>query len=67
MLKATSAQFVYDYGDFRSDLEALVDRCFDLYIYVSSYGVRQLINQLPQGLVISEILSPYSVKYSVHP
>jgi hypothetical protein len=59
---ATNAQFVYNYGDFRGDPEALVDRCFDLYVHVSSYGVRQLIIRLPKGLVNPEIFAPYIVK-----
>jgi hypothetical protein len=59
---ATNAQFVYNYGDFRGEPEALVDRCFDLYVHVSSYGVRQLIIRLPKGLVDPEIFVPYIAK-----
>jgi hypothetical protein len=62
---ATNAQFVYNYGDFRSDPEALVDRCFDLYVHVSSYGVRQLIIRLPKGLVNPKIFAPYLVDYMI--
>jgi hypothetical protein len=64
-LTATNAQFIYHYSDFRGEPEALVDRCFDLYVHVSSYGVRQLIIRLPKELANPKIFAPYLVKYMV--
>jgi hypothetical protein len=61
-LTATNAQFLYHYGDFRGQPEQLLDRCFDMLVYVASFGVRQLMIRLPKGTVDPKILGPYCVK-----
>jgi hypothetical protein len=61
-LTATNAQFVYNYGDFRGDPEKLLDRCFDLLIYVSSFGNRQLAIRFPKTSVNPKNFEPYCVK-----
>lgn len=61
-LNATRARFLYHYGDFRGNPEQVLDRCFDIMVYVASFGVRQLMIRLPKTLVKPEALLPYSLK-----
>jgi hypothetical protein len=61
-LTATNAQFVYNYGDFRGKPEQVLDRCFDLMVYVANFGVRQLMFRLPKALLDSTIFEPYCVE-----
>jgi hypothetical protein len=50
-LTATNAQFTYNYGDLRAKKLELLDRCFDLLVYVANFGIRQLAIRLPKELV----------------
>ncbi|MGI0494833.1 hypothetical protein ACN4EG_23865 [Alkalinema pantanalense CENA528] len=61
-LTGTNAQFVYHYGDFRGDPEKLLDRCFDLMVYVANFGIRQLMIRFPKNLVDRSIFDPYCVE-----
>jgi hypothetical protein len=61
-LTATNAQFLYNYGDFRSKPEDLLDRCFDLHVYVANFGVRTLMIRFPKSLVDPKLLEPYCVE-----
>ncbi len=61
-LTATNAQFLYNYGDFRGDPEKLLDRCFDLLIYVSNFGNRQLAIRFPKTSINPKNFEPYCVK-----
>ncbi|NEP20345.1 MAG: hypothetical protein F6J97_26275 [Leptolyngbya sp. SIO4C1] len=63
-LSATSAEFVYNYGDFRGDPEQLLDRCFDMMVYRASFGVRRLMIRLPKTTPI-EPYEPYCVDYLI--
>jgi hypothetical protein len=56
---ANSAFYLYNFRDFSHSPEKLVDRCFDMMIYVASYGVRQLIIRLPRNSFNPDILEPY--------
>jgi hypothetical protein len=58
-LTATSARFTYNYGDFPGKPEKLLERCFDIMLYVASYGIRQLMIRLPKGLVDAKAIEPY--------
>lgn len=59
VLTATNAKFNYSYGDFRGEPEKLLDRCFDLMLYVASFGTRQLMIRLPKALVKTTAFEPY--------
>ena len=54
----TASRFTNDYawGDFRGDPQRLVEDCFDLHLYMTSWGTRQLMIRLPKkGLDKSDI------------
>ena len=62
-LTSTSAYFVYNYGDFRGRPEQVVDRCFDIMVYLANFGVRRLIMRFPKSLINPDIFKPYCVPY----
>jgi hypothetical protein len=62
---ATNAQFVYNYGDFSGQPEKILDRCFDLFVHVSSYGVRQLMIRFPKTLIDPKIFEPYCIEHLI--
>jgi hypothetical protein len=64
-LTATNAQFLYNYGDFRSKPEDLLDRCFDVHVYVANFGVRTLMIRFPKSLVGPKLFEPYCVKHCI--
>lgn len=64
-LSATSASFVYSYGDFRGNPKQVLDRCFDVMLYIANYGTRQLIFRFPKQLVDPTIFKPYCVKHCI--
>jgi hypothetical protein len=64
-LTATNAQFLYNYGDFRGKPEELLDRCFDIHVYVANFGVRTLMIRFPKSLVDPKRFEPYCVKHCI--
>jgi hypothetical protein len=64
-LTATNAQFLYNYGDFRGEPEKLLDRCFDIFVYVANFGVRQLMIRFPKGAIDAKIFAPYCVDHNI--
>lgn len=56
---ATNARFIYNYSDFRSNPIEVLERCFDMMLYVANFGVRQLAIRLPKNLVNPAIFTPY--------
>lgn len=58
-LGATSARFVYNFSDYRTKPEAVLDHCFDLMLYVASFGVRKLMIRFPNKLIDPAVFSPY--------
>jgi hypothetical protein len=60
-VKGTSASFVYNYGDFHGDPEKVLDRCFDIMLYVANFGTRQLMFRFPQKLIDPAVFEPYCV------
>ena len=44
-VKITSNQaiFVYNYGDFRGNPQEVLDKCFDMMLYMANWGSRQLM------------------------
>jgi hypothetical protein len=64
-LTATNAQFNYSYGDFHGKTEQVLDRCFDLMVYVASFGTRRLMIRLPKALVNPANFEPYGVEHCI--
>jgi hypothetical protein len=62
---ATGAEFVYNYGDFRGDPKKVLDRCFDMMVYVANFGVRCLMIRFPKNLIQVNVLAPYCVKHCI--
>lgn len=50
-ITATSFSNHYEWGDFKGSPRRLMERWFDLHIYVSNWGTRQLMIRLPEPLV----------------
>lgn len=50
---------VYNYGDFRGDPDQLMDRYFDVFVYVASWGTRELQLRLPRRLFDTPLAQPY--------
>jgi len=57
----TSTRFVnvYNYGDFGGDPDRLMERYFDAFVYLSSWGSRELQLRLPRGLFDPALARPY--------
>lgn len=58
-LTARSAIFLYNYGDFRGDPEAVLAQYFDAFLYLANWGTRRLAFRLPPALVDRAALEPY--------
>jgi len=63
---SNSASYLYHYSDFGAGPEKLVERCFDLGLYIASFGVRRLLIRLPKGAIALELLEPYAVEGYIH-
>jgi len=61
-LTSTQAKFVYNYGDFRSNPQELLEKCFDVMLYMASWGSRQLIFRFPKSLVNADVFEPYCLE-----
>ncbi|MEM9217981.1 MAG: hypothetical protein AAGD25_27025 [Cyanobacteria bacterium P01_F01_bin.150] len=64
-VSSNSAYFVYNYGDFRSKPQLLLDRCFDVMVYFASYGVRTVMLRFPKGSISERSLQPYTIDYLI--
>ncbi len=58
---ARSARFVYNYGDFRGDEEALMWDYYDAMLYMANWGSRHLRLRFPLAEMDVEALSEYTV------
>ncbi len=58
---ARSARFVYSYGDFRGDEEALMWDYYDAMLYMANWGTRRLLLRLPLAMVDSDAWAAYTV------
>ena len=63
-VKITSNQaiFVYNYGDFRGNPQEVLDKCFDMMLYMANWGSRQLMFRFPKSLINLAVLEPYCVE-----
>ena len=50
-ITATSFVNSYEWGDFKGDPSRLIERMFDLHLYLSNWGSRQFFLRLPKKLV----------------
>jgi hypothetical protein len=55
----TSFVNVYNYGDFRGDPDQLMDRYFDLNVYVANWGTQVLSMRLQQRLLSSQLAKTF--------
>ena len=49
----------YEWGDFKGDPRRLVERWFDLHLYLANWGTRRLMMRLPRRLMGRERLEPF--------
>nr|MCU0553119.1 hypothetical protein [Leptolyngbya sp. Prado105] len=62
---ATRAKFVYHYGNFRGDPLKVLDRCFDMMMYIANFGVRRLMIRFPKNLIDPTLWKPYCVEGAI--
>ncbi|NJO54893.1 MAG: hypothetical protein HC829_08705, partial [Bacteroidales bacterium] len=58
-ITATSFTNSYEWGDFKGDPANLVERWFDLHLYLANWGSRRLMIRLPQRLVDRRLLDAF--------
>ncbi|MBW4555836.1 MAG: hypothetical protein KME59_07850 [Trichormus sp. ATA11-4-KO1] len=58
-LTSNQAIFTYSYGDFRGDPQQVLEKCFDIMLYMANWGTRQLMFRLPTSLVDVSLLESY--------
>ncbi|BAZ34014.1 hypothetical protein NIES4074_65280 (plasmid) [Cylindrospermum sp. NIES-4074] len=60
-LSPTKAVFTYSYGDFRGHPQDLLEKCFDVMLYMANWGSRQLLFRFPKKLVDTALIKQYCV------
>ena len=58
-ITATRFVNVYNYGDFRGDPDALIEKCFDAFVYVANWGTHNLMLRLPKTALGSRQCAPF--------
>ena len=58
-ITATSFVNSYDWGDFKGDPARLMERSFDLHLYLANWGSRRLMIRLPKRLVDQQRLQSF--------
>lgn len=61
-ITATSFTNSYEWGDFKGDPAKLMERWFDLHLYMANWGTRRLMIRLPKRLVDKRILEAFLLK-----
>jgi hypothetical protein len=61
-ITATSLTNTYHFGDFKGNVQALMDRYFDAFVYVANWGTRRLIFRIPRSLLDPKIVEAYCVE-----
>lgn len=59
------ASFLYNYGDFRGDPEAMLAKYFDAMLYIANWGTWQIMFRFPKGLVERSWFEPYEVEGAI--
>jgi len=58
-LTATSASFVYNYGDFRGDPYRVLAEHFDAMLYITNWSTRQLRFRFPTHIIPDDVMKAY--------
>lgn len=58
-ISATSFTNHYEWGDFKGDPCKLMERWFDLHLYLANWGSRRLMIRLPKGILKPVDLKPF--------
>jgi hypothetical protein len=58
----TRLQNVYHWGDFKGDPLALMERCFDAFVYVANWGTHRFMVRLPRRIFDPTVTRPYVVE-----
>jgi len=61
----TSASYVYHFGDFRGDVETILDRYFDVMLYIANWGSRRLMFRFPKAAISLSVLEAYCIPYAI--
>ncbi|MBL8132778.1 MAG: hypothetical protein JNL42_13035 [Anaerolineae bacterium] len=64
-LTATSASFAYNYGDFRGDPYLVLAEHFDAMLYITNWGMRQLMFRFPLHIIPDDVMKAYQVADSL--
>ncbi len=59
------ASFLYNYGDFRGDPEAILAEHFDAMLYIANWGTWQIVFRFPKALVERSWFEPYEVEDAI--
>ncbi len=58
-ITATSFTNHYEWGDFKGEPRKLMERWFDLHLYLANWGSRRLMIRLPKGFVKKVDIEPF--------
>jgi hypothetical protein len=58
-ITATSFTNSYEWGDFKGDPAKLMERWFDLHLYLANWGSRRLMIRLPARMVNRDLLDAF--------
>ncbi|MEA5598217.1 hypothetical protein [Rivularia sp. UHCC 0363] len=61
-ITSNQATFVYNYGDFRGNPQEVLEKCFDIMLYMANWGSRQLMFRFPKSLIDVAALEPYCLE-----
>ncbi len=61
----TSLVNTYNWGDFKGDPDALMETCFDVFVYVANWGTRRFVLRLPKIPLTRQLLSSYCGRESL--
>ncbi|MBE9140532.1 hypothetical protein IQ254_25590 [Nodosilinea sp. LEGE 07088] len=59
------ASFLYNYGDFRGDPEAVLAKYFDAMFYIANWGTWQIMFRFPKAMVERSWFKPYEVSDAI--
>ena len=59
------AIFIYNFGDFRGNSDEVLLKYFDVFLYISNFGTKQLSFRFPTRLLKTQNLCPYDYEYIV--
>jgi hypothetical protein len=70
IVTSTQAIYTYSYSNFRYDCKEILADYFDIMLYLSNFGTRQLMIRLPINLMEKSKIEPYCIPgiidYSIH-